>query len=184
MPRNKSITDDDLLASCRDTFLAAGVGVSTMRLARDAGVSQGVLFQRFGTKDDLFFAAMRLPAPDFEASIAEAERASTIDGVVELGRAASRYLNAQMPIILLVLSHPIYRSSQPGSRELLADAQVIGRHLREYIVARHAHGNPATASELLVSTLLTDAFHRAIGVGVERDETEWLRSLVDTLGIA
>lgn len=89
-----------------------------------------------------------------------------------------------MPIILLVLSHPVYRSARPSSGELLEDARAISRHLREYIAAREAHADPETVTELFVSALLTDAFHQALGVGIERDETAWLRSLVDTLGIS
>ena len=71
MPRKKTISDETILQSCRATFLESGIGVSTRRLAQEAGVSEAVLFQRFTTKDELFFTAMRLPAPDLTAAAAQ-----------------------------------------------------------------------------------------------------------------
>ena len=154
-----------------------------MRLAREAGVSQGVLFQRFGTKDELFFAAMRLPAPDFDESLRRAETASPREGLVELAIAAGEYLREQMPIVLVVLSHPIFRRDSPSPGELLNGALPLRRGLERFITERIAHPNPRAATELLVSTLLADAFHRAIGIPVERDEKAWLDGLLTAMGI-
>ncbi|HEY3835379.1 MAG TPA: helix-turn-helix domain-containing protein, partial [Bryobacteraceae bacterium] len=64
MGRNKTVSDEDLLGIARETFVEKGFAASTREIARRAGVSEGVLFQRFATKEDLFFAAMIPPAAD------------------------------------------------------------------------------------------------------------------------
>ena len=70
MGRRKRIEDDELLAIARDVFVADGFRASTREIARRAEVSEAILFQRFRTKPELFFAAMVPPAPDVEAILA------------------------------------------------------------------------------------------------------------------
>ena len=64
MGRKKTITDAELLEVARTVFVEEGFGASTKEIARRAGVSEGVIYQRFATKDELFFAAMIPPAAD------------------------------------------------------------------------------------------------------------------------
>ena len=61
MGRPRVISDDDVLAAAREAFVEHGLGASTREIARRAGISEGVLFQRHGTKSELFFAAMEPP---------------------------------------------------------------------------------------------------------------------------
>ncbi len=63
MGRHKIIEDDELLAKARDIFVKEGINVSTRKIAEEIGISSSVLFQRFKSKEELFFAAMtpRLP---------------------------------------------------------------------------------------------------------------------------
>ena len=58
MARTPSITDDQLLEAARAEFLENGIRATTTDIARRAGVSQGILFHRFGSKEALFAAAM------------------------------------------------------------------------------------------------------------------------------
>ena len=64
MGRNKTIPDTGLLEIARRVFVEKGLGASTKEIARRTGVSEGVIFQRFNTKEDLFFAAMIPPPAD------------------------------------------------------------------------------------------------------------------------
>jgi AcrR family transcriptional regulator len=110
LSRTKEIDDQTLLDGCRAAFLREGIGVSTRRLAQSVGVSEGVLFQRFHSKDELFLACMRLPAPDLCDALEEAlTRKSLQAGLMVLGKAALGYLRRQMPVVLLVLAHPKHR---------------------------------------------------------------------------
>lgn len=62
MGRTKRVSDEEVLARARDVFLARGYTASTREVADAVGLSQATLFQRFGSKDDLFVAAIT-PAP-------------------------------------------------------------------------------------------------------------------------
>ncbi|HEU4404654.1 MAG TPA: helix-turn-helix domain-containing protein [Polyangiaceae bacterium] len=64
MARPATIQDEDLLAAAREEFLANGLGATTASIARRAGVSEGTLFKRFGSKEALFRAAMDVRAFD------------------------------------------------------------------------------------------------------------------------
>src|SRR5260370_34982463 len=66
MGRHKTISNDEVLGIARDLFRARGHAVTTRQIAEAAGISEGVLYQRFGSKDDLFFAAMHPTGPDIE----------------------------------------------------------------------------------------------------------------------
>src|ERR1019366_7859921 len=66
MTRPKTISDDEILSAARKLFRAHGHAVSTRQVAESAGISEGVLYQRFVSKDELFFAAMAPSAPDLE----------------------------------------------------------------------------------------------------------------------
>jgi AcrR family transcriptional regulator len=61
MARPVVIRDEDLLHAAREVFLEHGVGATTAQIAERAGVSEGILFHRYGSKAKLFQAAMGPP---------------------------------------------------------------------------------------------------------------------------
>src|SRR3974390_693884 len=67
MGRYKTISDEDVIRIARDVFREHGHTATTRQIAEAAGISEAVLYQRFGSKDDLFFAAMHPRGPDVEA---------------------------------------------------------------------------------------------------------------------
>src|SRR5216683_5525340 len=66
MGRHKTISDDEVLRAARDIFREKGHTATTREIAEAADISEAILYQRFGSKDDLFFAAMAPRAPDVE----------------------------------------------------------------------------------------------------------------------
>jgi AcrR family transcriptional regulator len=60
MARPVTITDDHLLATARAVFLEKGLHATTAEVAARAGVSEGILFKRYGSKVGLFRAAMNV----------------------------------------------------------------------------------------------------------------------------
>ena len=56
--RPPTIDSERLLAVARDVFLERGIRATTLEVAERAGVSEGVLFHRFKSKEALFSAAM------------------------------------------------------------------------------------------------------------------------------
>jgi AcrR family transcriptional regulator len=191
MPRTKTISDEDLLAACRAEFLAQGLQVSTKRIARRAGISEGILFQRFGTKDELFFASMRMPPPHLEAVVAEALGATHVaQALLILARAALDYLRRNMPAVLLVLAHPDYRTrSAPlshRSHDFLLDAQSMHGGFNQ--IFEHYKGTDEVSQNdhdqlvgVLISTLLARAIHEEIGVSRAADSEPWLSRTIGAL---
>jgi len=59
MPRPVSIQDDVILRAAREIFLEKGWDATTSEIATKAGVSHGIIFKRFKTKQALFQSAMR-----------------------------------------------------------------------------------------------------------------------------
>jgi len=58
MSRPRKYDNSAILEAAAAVFLEAGAGAATARIAERAGVSEGILFQRFKTKEALFEAAM------------------------------------------------------------------------------------------------------------------------------
>ena len=100
MPRTQTITDERLLQAARAEFLEHGINVTSAAIARRAGVSPGILFHRFGSKEALFAAAMNVenehihclrlvPAPAIRPSRSRRQRDRATDadrcGRVPLG---------------------------------------------------------------------------------------------------
>jgi AcrR family transcriptional regulator len=59
MPRPVSIQDEVILKAAREVFLQRGLHATTSEIAKRAGVSHGILFKRFKTKQALFRTAMK-----------------------------------------------------------------------------------------------------------------------------
>jgi AcrR family transcriptional regulator len=70
MPRPVSIQDDVILRAAREIFLAKGWDATTSEIAAKAGVSHGIIFKRFKTKQALFQSAMQEQS-DWGHAIAE-----------------------------------------------------------------------------------------------------------------
>jgi AcrR family transcriptional regulator len=63
MARRTTITDELILKTAREVFLEEGIQAQTSKIAQRAGISEGTIFKRFATKDELFFAALSVPYP-------------------------------------------------------------------------------------------------------------------------
>ena len=121
MGRKKRVEDDALLAVAREVFVEGGFGASTRDIARRADVSEAVLFQRFRTKPELFFAAMVPPPPDIHAILVSQPAPHDPSAhLEEIGLRMLAYLRDVTPILLPLVSHPdfdydAFIERRPGS---------------------------------------------------------------------
>jgi AcrR family transcriptional regulator len=109
MARPRSIEEREVLRAARDVFIARGAEATTREVAEAAGVSQAVLFQRYGTKQRLYFAAMLPAPPSLDALVGElpppgAEHARAY--LVDLSGRLLAWLDAAMPGSLRAALHP------------------------------------------------------------------------------
>jgi AcrR family transcriptional regulator len=159
MGRHKTISDDDVLGIARDLFRARGHSATTRQIAEAAGISEAVLYQRFGSKDDLFFAAMHPRGPDIEELLGPIDPLE--DAHAYLRTVVTRianYFSGVIPLALRVMTHP---SFDPGS---LARAQpnasaVLREGLAERLGAMSRRRQIVTPSEAVTARVLVSLAH-------------------------
>lgn len=99
MGRKKEKTDEEILAAARSCFIEYGPAVATGVIARELGVSQATLFNRFNTKRELMFAALGPPERSrlHEILSSRPDDRSIQKQLVEIGQAAIEYFNDTDP---------------------------------------------------------------------------------------
>lgn len=177
MGRSRTITNKQILEAAREVFLAEGFGASTIEIARRAGVSEGSIFKRFSTKDDLFFAAMG------EASIPQWIRSmETLSGqgdvqenLVAISFRIIESLREMLPRLIVLHSKGIL----PPDRSNLSEsplAQIL-RALtiffeEEIKLGRIRACNPEVPARILLGTLTSQILMKCLPVSVHDSTIE------------
>ncbi len=107
MARPATIRDEDLLEAARAVFLERGILATTADVAARAGVSEGTLFKRFGSKTGLFHRAVRTDELARDYARALLERGVELSGeawVRALVRETLRFMRHLVPIVLVASS--------------------------------------------------------------------------------
>lgn len=169
MPRKKTITDEEILFVARSLFLKEGAKASTRTLAKIVGISESVIFQRFNTKEDLFFTAMVPPEAQLEAifNIQPGEK-KVIDNLKSFGLQIVCYFREVMPIFLSLIAHPSFDMQTFLQRHTMPRVQIVNR-LTEYLNAESELGriqreDVAVTASILLSHLHNLALSENIGV--------------------
>ncbi len=157
MGRRRRISDEQILEAARAAFVEHGLAASTRDIAKRAGVSEGVLFQRHGTKADLFFAAMAPPAFSWERALGP--RRGRRDGRARLEalvRSLIDYFRQALPVLLPLLSHPDFRFEAFAARHPDSSLIALRREIVQHLVAERDAGrigpiDPGPASLALIS---------------------------------
>jgi AcrR family transcriptional regulator len=193
MPRARTISDESILEAARERFLADGFGASTTAIAKRAGISEALIFRRFGTKDELFARALGLgDAPAFAARAEELVGAGDPRrNLVELSLAIIDYYETNLPRLLMVWSS---RTRAPVGQTLqepppLRNLKVITRYLeREMRLGRIRSCEPEIVARALLGALSNHVLYRLFGVHARRPMSaqRYAESLVSVLweGIA
>lgn len=131
MARPKTISDDEVLRVAREVFRAGGHSATTREIADTAGISEAILYQRFGSKDQLFFAAMHPTGPDVEQLLGPADppgdgRDYLHETVVRMGE----YMADVIPLALRLMTHPSFDHAsfgraRPTAHESLQQALAV-----------------------------------------------------------
>jgi AcrR family transcriptional regulator len=167
MARTKSISDEDLLRAAREVFVKEGFAASTKNIARRAGVSEGVLFQRFSTKEELFFAAMIPPPADLSKLFRKRHKDGyTAFSAVTLGML--EYFRATLPVLITLIAHPSFRFEDFAQKHPDSPMVTLRREITHFMVDEQLAGrigmvNPGAAALLAWSTAHTIAFFEHMG---------------------
>lgn len=80
MARTKTITDEQILDAAREMFRVHGFAATTAQIAEQAGISEGSIFRRWASKQELMMTALGVTRPRW---IDLAETLHTTDQSVE-----------------------------------------------------------------------------------------------------
>ncbi|MBZ4415309.1 TetR/AcrR family transcriptional regulator [Myxococcus sp. RHSTA-1-4] len=106
MGRTKTIDDAAILRIAERLFREKGHAVSTRTVAQEVGISEAVLYQRFGSKDDLFLAAMTPPPVDVEKLLGSPSPEDMKAHLEEVATRVAEYFVELLPTLLHVITHP------------------------------------------------------------------------------
>jgi AcrR family transcriptional regulator len=185
MGRNKTISDAELLDAARRVFVAEGFAASTKSIARQAGVSEGVLFQRFATKEELFFAAMIPPPADLNRLLHHPQ----VEGrslLKEITLAMTDYFRATLPVWIPLMSHRSFRFEEfaqrhPDSPMLTLRRELVAFMMEEKRAGRIGAVDPGAAALLVWSTAHTIAFFEHMGAHGGHIPPQLIGAAVDCL---
>lgn len=110
MGRARTVEDEEILEAARQVFLTRGQLATTREIAEAAGISQAVLYQRFGSKDELFFSAMAPPPPNTDELLGEPPAAvhQTESYLVGLAERLYHYFEAVAPLFVQLATHTAF----------------------------------------------------------------------------
>lgn len=186
MGRHKTISDEEVLQVARGLFRERGHTATTREIAEAAGISEAVLYQRFGSKDELFFAAMHPTEPDIEQFLGPANPPDDAQAylrtvVVRLGR----YFAEVIPLALHVMTHPsfdpaTFMRAHPRGHDLLREG------LAERLTVLVRRQQLATASVAVTARLLVSLAHdwglqTGLAGGKAAQRERELKELVDVV---
>jgi AcrR family transcriptional regulator len=185
MGRHKTISDAEVLRIAREVFREHGHTATTRQIAEAAGISEAVLYQRFGSKDSLFFAAMHLGGPDVEHLLGP--KAPVEDGHTYLRQVVVRlgeYFADIIPLALREMMHPAFdpaklARTQPGGP--LALQEGLGERLAALARRRQMAMTSAVTARLLVSLAHDWALRGALSHGTRSLHVGELEAMVDVL---
>jgi AcrR family transcriptional regulator len=185
MGRNKSISDDDLLAAARRVFVEHGYAASTREIARRAGVSEGLIFQRFKTKEDLFFAAMIPPSADLNRLLHH-PRSKGCALLEKIAFSMIDYFRDTLPVLLPLMSHPAFRFEEFARRHPESPMLLLRRQLVEFLVRERSAGRlgavePGAAALLIWSMAHSIPFFERLGAHGGQFDPKLVRAMVRAL---
>ena len=170
MGRTKTIDDDEILRHARAIFRKEGPAASTREVARAAGISQAVLYQRFGSKEQMFLEAITPKAPNVEGLLGPYPPADVRADLARIGERVASYLRSLMPTFLHVVAQP-----ELGHARLLELHRGLAFHpLVEALVARFerlredglvAEGDPPTFARAFLSVVHSAVFFEFMAHG-------------------
>ncbi|MES1025083.1 TetR/AcrR family transcriptional regulator [Gloeocapsa sp. BRSZ] len=162
MPRTKTITDEEILAVARSLFIKEGAKASTRTLAKVVGISEAVIFQRFGTKEELFFAAMVLPEAQLEVMFnVQPGKKQVTTNLKLISLQIVSYFREVMPVFLSLISHPSF-NMQTFLQHHTMPAMQIGNELTAYLTAELNLGRIYTDNAAVTATVLLSHLHNLV----------------------
>jgi AcrR family transcriptional regulator len=184
MGRPKTISDNAVLRIARDVFRKHGHTATTREVAQAVGLSEAILYQRFGSKDALFFAAMHAQGPEIDELLGPEEPPDDArEYLGEVLRRLGAYFAEVIPLALRVMMHPSFDPASL-SRTTPGGPAELREGLAKRIASLAARGRLRAADPLMVARLLVSLAHDwGLGVAFAHGSVPSDRRLQDFLGV-
>jgi AcrR family transcriptional regulator len=185
MGRNRTISDEAILAAAREVFRRHGHTASTRQIAESAGISEAVLYQRFGSKEELFFASLRTTGPDVNALLGPSDPAGEpleyLRGVaVRIGR----HLAEVIPLALRMMTHPAFDPTVPGRTQPVGSPALregLAVRLSAFADRGQFGGDTGVAARVVLSLAHDWALGVALAGGAAGGREQQLTEMIDVL---
>jgi AcrR family transcriptional regulator len=184
--RHKQLTDEALLAVARQAFVAEGNTPSTREVARRAGVSEAVIYQRFGSKDAFFLAALTPPILDVDALFQRRGEPQVREHLERLASEMLVYFRTLVPVLIPLITTPDFDFEQfarAHPQSPIHQLRVgLAAHLRD-LRARHEIGDVDTdaAALTLFATVFSLAMFERLGAHDAAFASAAVTRIIDTL---
>jgi AcrR family transcriptional regulator len=187
MGRPKLVEDDELLEVARNVFVEKGIAASTREIARRAGISEAVIYQRHPTKAHLFFAAMVPSASDMEDLLcAPANSLSVVEQLEGIALGMMGYFREVMPVLMRLVTHPEFDLEKFAQQHHDSPFGRMHLGLVQYLESQRERGSIITedvgpAALTLFAALHSLAFLERLGVHGGRFDEATIRAMVRSL---
>lgn len=189
--RPQQISDELLLDAAAAVFLREGVGATTAEIARRAGVSEGLLFYRYKSKDDLIAAVIERelqPAPRMAELIRDPAERPAPESLEELIHLVLGTLRRALPYVEIARASPnsvaIMRSASRSGVTPERLVELVAKYFEAEVgLGRFRALPPSIAGRMVVGVCVERALSESSPVGgrpLDRDEA-FLRGVVDVL---
>lgn len=193
MARPTTIRKEQILDAARELFLEHGLSVSTATIAKAAGVSEGTIFKRFSTKEELFLAAMCPAELDLGLEV-EAGAEDLRAALVQAGIRLVGFYRELMPRVMRLWAHagsdtPFEVMRRQGTPPPVHLVQAVTRFVEaEMNKGRLARGDAGIVARTFVASMHNVAFFEMLSgePPAEGAAEAYVRKVVDMLwrGIA
>lgn len=144
MARPRSIDDQEILQAAQAVFLERGISGTTAEVAERAGVSEGSIFNRFGSKRALFHQALK-PNPELEPWVQGLEarigQGDLRDQLVEITTAGIEFFRRMMPLMMMLMCNPQDPEKPSDPTDIPGDAPIrVMRRVAAYFEAEKRLG--------------------------------------------
>jgi len=185
--RRKLVEDDELLAVAREVFVEQGIAAPTREIARRAGISEAVIYQRHPTKAHLFFAAMVPAALNVENLLAAPANDFSVPEQLEgIALGMMEYFREVMPILLPLMTHPEFDPETFARRHPQSPLGRIHLALMKYLETQRERGgivagNVGAAALTLIAALHSLALFERLGAHGGKFDDAIIRAMVRSL---
>jgi AcrR family transcriptional regulator len=187
MGRRKLVEDDELLAVARGVFVEKGIAASTREIARRAGISEAVIYQRHPTKAHLFFAAMIPPALNAEDLLSTpADGLGVVEQLEGIALGMMTYFREVVPVLMQLVTHPEFDLEKFAQRHPDSPFGRIHLGLIQYLESQRERRsivaeNVGAAALTLFAALHSLAFLERLGVHGGKFDEATIRAMVRSL---